>query len=98
MIRTIFTLEDTDNRFEVDVTDEGLNDIDEESFLADTLSEAVTHLKKNGYKCSRKSGYISKSRVADKGFMGRPPHLSAMIWLNGFTVGDPEIVRAWAIW
>jgi len=96
MIRTIFTLEDTDNRFEVDVTDEGLNDIDEESFLADTLSEAVTHLKKNGYKCSRKSGYLWKP-TNKAGQQGRTPHLSAMIWLNGFTVGDPEIVRAWAI-
>jgi hypothetical protein len=96
MIRKTFTLEDTNERFEVDVTDEGLRDIDGESFLADTLSEAVTYLKTNGYKCSRKSGYISKPRIADKGFMGRPPHLNAMIWHNGFTVGDPEVVYAWA--
>ena len=86
MIRKEFTLEDTNERFEVDVTDGGLNDIDEESFLADTLSEAVTHLKRNGYKCNRNSGSISNRQ---RGYY-------AMIWYNGFTVGDPEIVRKWA--
>tara|TARA_B100000700_G_C14993205_1_gene832379 strand:- start:1304 stop:1597 length:294 start_codon:yes stop_codon:yes gene_type:complete len=95
MIRKDFTLEDTNDRYEVDVTDEGLNDIDEESFLADTLSEAVTHLKNNGYKCSRKSGYLWKP-TNKAGQRGRTPHLNAMIWHNGFTVGDPEIVYAWA--
>ena len=86
MIRKEFTLEDTNERFEVDVTDGGLNDIDEESFLADTLSEAVTHLKRNGYKCNRNSGSISNRQ---RGYY-------AMIWHNGFTVGDPEIVHNWA--
>ena len=92
MIRKEFTLEDTNERFEVDVTDGGLNDIDEESFLADTLSEAVTHLKRNGYKCNRNSGSISK-----RGHYAHPTSFYyAMVWHNGLTVGDPEIVRNWA--
>ena len=86
MIRKEFTLEDTNDRYEVDVADSSLYEIDEESFLADTLSEAVTHLKRNGYKCNRNSGSISKRQ---RGYY-------AMIWYNGFTVGDPEIVRNWA--
>ena len=81
-----YTLEDTHDRYEVGVADERLNEIDEESFLADTLSEAVTHLKQNGYRCNSKSGCISKR--------GHDFHY-AMIWHNGFTVGDPEIVRKW---
>ena len=88
MIRKEYTLEDTHDRYEVDVADGGLNDIDDESFLADTLSEAVTHLKQNGYRCNSASGCISK-RGHDKFYY-------AMIWNNGFTVGDPEIVRKWA--
>ena len=88
MIRKEYTLEDTHDRYEVDVADGGLNDIDDESFLADTLSEAITHLKQNGYRCNSASGCISK-RGHDKFYY-------AMIWNNGFTVGDPEIVRKWA--
>ena len=86
MIRKEFTLEDTHDRFEVDVADRSMNDIDEETFLADSLSEAVTHLKRNGYKCNRNSGSISDQQ---RGYY-------AMIWHNGFTVGDTEIVRNWA--
>ena len=93
MIRKDFTLEDTNDRYVVDVADEVLNDIDEESFLADTLSEAVTHLKRNGYRCNRNTGGISK-RTPDN--YAHPTHFyDAMIWHNGLTVGDPEIVRQW---
>ena len=42
MIRKEYTLEDTHDRYEVDVADGGLNDIDEESFLADTCCEGVS--------------------------------------------------------
>ena len=91
MIRKEFTLEDTNDRYEVDVADRSLYEIDEESFLADTLSEAVTHLKRNGYKCNRKSGSISK-----RGHYAHPTSFYyAMVWHNGLTVGDPEIVREW---
>ena len=93
MIRKDFTLEDTNDRYEVDVADSSLYEIDEESFLADTLPEAITHLKRNGYKCNRKSGSISK-RAHDN--YAHPTHFYyAMVWYNGLTVGDPEIVREW---
>ena len=93
MIRKEFTLEDTHDRFEVDVADRSMNEVDEETFLADSLSEAVTHLKRNGYKCNRNSGSISK-RTHDN--YAHPTHFyDAMIWHNGLTVGDPEIVRKW---
>ena len=93
MIRKEFTLEDTNDRYEVDVADRSLYEIDEESFLADTLREAVRHLKRNGYRCNRNTGGISK-RTHDN--YAHPTHFyDAMIWHNGLTVGDPELVREW---
>jgi len=84
MIATTYTLEDTNGRFEVDVSDNRLNDIEAECFLADSLSEALIELKQRGYKCNRNSGFITKN------------DLYAMIWHDGFDVDEPVIVREWA--
>ena len=83
MITRTYELDDTHGRYEVDITDNRLNDID--SFLADTLSEAAAELHRLEYTCNQQTGIITQKVSGNM----------AMIWLDGFTVGHPEIVRVW---
>ena len=78
------TLEQTHGRLEVDIAENYLDECDELSFAADSLKEALTKLKSDGYKCNPYNGFIAKG------------NLSVMIWKDGFTLSEVQIAKKWA--